>query len=243
MTRREGPASENPEGGRAPIPENKEPVTHFGLIRHAETVWNRERRVQGHLDSPLTPQGEQQAARWGRVLQFLPWDRILASDTGRAVATATIINARLNLPIDTDPRLRELDWGCWSKRRIARIRSEDLEEIEKQEAAGWEFRPPGGESRRQQLERSRQALLDAAGRWPGGRILVVTHEGVIKGLAHHLCGRAYVAADAVCLQPYHLHWLTVADGQMALDGLNAQALAGSTGVEAGRPHDENADVP
>jgi broad specificity phosphatase PhoE len=74
------------------------------------------------------------------------------------------------------------------------------------------------------MERSRQALLDAAGRWPGACILVVTHEGVIKSLAHRLCGRAYVTSDAVCLQPYHLHWLEVADGRMALAALNARPL-------------------
>lgn len=223
MTSREIPASDRMQAAGAPRPAAAG-ATRFGLIRHAETVWNRERRVQGQLDSPLTPEGERQAARWGRALQDLRWDRILASDTGRAVATAAIINARLNLPMDTDPRLRELDWGRWSTRAIARIRDEEREAVEAQEAAGWEFRPPGGESRRQQLERSRQALLDTAARWPGGCILVVTHEGVIKSLAHHLFGRTYVAADAVGLQPYCLHWLTVAGAAMAFEGLNARAL-------------------
>ena len=199
-------------------------VTRFGLIRHAETIWNRERRVQGQLDSPLTPEGEQQAERWGRALKALPWNRILASDTGRAATTAAIINAQLRLVLEIDPRLRELDWGHWTTRRIARIRVEDREAVEAQEAAGWEFRPPGGESRRQQMERSRQALIDAADRWPGECILVVTHEGVIKSLAHHLSGRAFVAADAVGLHPYHLHWLAAAGGRLTLAGLNAQAL-------------------
>jgi probable phosphoglycerate mutase len=200
-------------------------VTRFGLIRHAETIWNRERRVQGQLDSPLTPAGEQQAERWGRALKVLPWNRILASDTGRAATTAAIINAQLRLALELDPRLRELDWGRWTTRTIARIRVEDREAVEAQEAAGWEFRPPGGESRRQQVERSRQALVDAAARWPGECILVVTHEGVIKSLAQHLSGRAFVAADAVGLHPYHLHWLAVVGGRLALAGLNAQALA------------------
>ena len=80
-------------------------ATRFNLIRHAETTWNRERRVQGQLDSPLTPDGRQQADQWGRTLKRLPWDCILASDTGRAVATATINNVHLNLAIETDPRL------------------------------------------------------------------------------------------------------------------------------------------
>ncbi len=223
MKRPPAPNPNRVDRSREPMPPEPA-VTRFGLIRHAETVWNRERRVQGQMDSPLTPRGEQQAERWGRALQSFSWNLILASDTGRAVATAAIINAHLNLPIETDPRLRELDWGRWTTRTIARIRAEDLNAVAAQEAAGWEFRPPGGESRRQQLERSRQALVDAAGRWPGDCILVVTHEGVIKSLAHHLSGRAYIAAEAVCLRPYHLHWLTAAGGHVALAGLNVRAL-------------------
>ena len=81
-------------------------TTRFGLIRHAETVWNRAKRIQGHQDSPLTPEGELQAAAWGRTLQRLRWERILASDTGRAVATAERINNHLGLPVVLDRRLR-----------------------------------------------------------------------------------------------------------------------------------------
>jgi probable phosphoglycerate mutase len=224
MTSHQNPKNEKTDPRGEPPPAHPA-VTRFGLIRHAETVWNRARRVQGQLDSPLTPEGERQAERWGRALNDLPWNRILASDTGRAVTTAAIINGHLNLAIETDPRLRELDWGRWTSLTIARIRAEDRDEVQAQEAAGWEFRPPGGESRRQQMQRSRQALIDAAARWAGDCILVVTHEGVIKSLAHHLCGRAYVAASRICLQPYHLHWLTVSGGRLALDGLNTRALA------------------
>src|SRR3972149_422963 len=91
-------------------------TTRFGLIRHAETVWNRAKRIQGHQDSPLTPEGELQAAAWGRTLHRLRWDRILASDTGRAVATAGRINIHLGLPVVLDRRLRELGSGRWAPR-------------------------------------------------------------------------------------------------------------------------------
>lgn len=208
---------------RGPIPADKT-VTRFGLIRHAETIWNRERRVQGQLDSPLTTEGEQQADRWGRALKSLPWTRVLASDTGRAVTTAGIINAHLNLSIETDPRLRELDWGRWTTKTIAQIRAEEPRVIENQESAGWEFTPPGGEPRRRQLDRSREALLGATARWPGDSILVVTHDGVIKALAQHLCGTGYTRADSVRIKSYHLHWLSAAEGELALVGLNAMAL-------------------
>ncbi len=172
-------------------------ATRFGLIRHAETVWNREKRIQGHQDSPLTPEGEKMADTWGRMLGAFHWDRILASDTGRAVATAVRINAHLKLPIDTHPRLRELDWGRWTTKTVAQLQEEEGELVAAQERAGWDFQPPEGEPRRSQLERSRQVLLEAASQWPGYSILVVTHEGVIKSLAHFLAGTMSLTAAGV----------------------------------------------
>ena len=200
-------------------------TTRFGLIRHAETVWNRERRIQGHQDSPLTPEGKRMADAWGRLLGAFHWDRILSSDSGRAVATAVCINAHLGLPIDTHPRLRELDWGRWTTKTVAQLREEEGELLAEQERAGWDFQPPEGESRRSQLERSRQVLLEAAGRWPGHSILVVTHEGIIKSLAHFLAGSEPQTAASAGVQPYRLHWMSAADGRLSLDGLNALPLA------------------
>jgi probable phosphoglycerate mutase len=68
------------------ITKNK--ITRFGLIRHAETVWNREKKIQGQTDSALTRRGISQAEKWGRVLNEISWDRIMTSDIGRAVETA-----------------------------------------------------------------------------------------------------------------------------------------------------------
>jgi broad specificity phosphatase PhoE len=200
-------------------------TTRFGLIRHAQTVWNREKRIQGHRDSPLTPEGERTAEAWGRQLAGFQWDRILSSDTGRALVTAAHINAYLKLPIDTDPRLRELDWGRWTTKTVAQLWEEEGELVAAQDRSGWDFQPPGGESRRSQLERSREVLLEAAGQWPGQSILVVTHEGVIKALAHHLAGAGFSANARAVLEPYRLHWISVAGGRFSLDGLNAVALA------------------
>jgi probable phosphoglycerate mutase len=200
-------------------------ATRFGLIRHAETVWNREKRIQGQQDSPLTPEGEMMADAWGRMLGDFHWDRILSSDTGRAVATAVRINAHLGLPIDTYPRLRELDWGRWTSKTVAQLREEEGERVAAQERAGWDFQPPEGESRRSQLERSRQVLLEAARQWPGHTLLVVTHEGVIKSLAHFLAGTVPLTAAGTGVRPYRLHWISAAGGRLSLEGLNALALA------------------
>lgn len=198
--------------------------TRFGLIRHAETVWNREKRVQGQMDSALTPEGQAQADRWGRRLAAMAWDRILASDTGRAMETAERINRHLRLPLDTDPNLRELDWGRWTGRTVAEIRLAEPGLVAQQEVAGWDFKPPGGESRRRQLERSREALVQAAGCWPGRSVLVVTHGGTIKTLLHHVCGTAYTAADALTLDAYNLHWIDCVAGTLKLHAMNAIPL-------------------
>ncbi len=207
-----------------PEPPPNPAVTTFGVIRHAETVWNREKRIQGHQDSPLTPEGEMMADRWGLTLQALPWDRILASDTGRAVATAGRINACLKVPLEVDPRLRELDWGCWTSMTVAELRKAEGERLAVQERAGWDFQPPQGESRRSQLARCRQALIEAAGRCPGQSILVVTHAGAIKCLANGLSGSGPLAADEIGTHAYRLYWAAVAAGRLSLDGRNALAL-------------------
>lgn len=206
-------------------------MTRFALIRHAETLWNRQRRIQGQGDSPLTPEGKRTAARWGRLLAALPWDRVLASDTGRALATARRIQARIGRPLDLEPRLRELDWGAWTGRTLEEVAAAEAEELARQAAAGWEFRPPGGESRRELLARVRAALAAAAHRHPGGRVLVVTHGGVLRALELSLTDGGPPAAEAPESRGYRILWVRGGpEGPLALEGV--VPLAGPAAVSA-----------
>lgn len=205
-------------------PPHDKTATTFGVIRHAETVWNREKRIQGHQDSPLTPEGERMADRWGLALRVFHWDRILASDTGRAVATARRINARLQLPLELDPRLRELDWGRWTTKTLAQLRQEESDLLAVQERAGWDFQPPQGESRRSQLARCRRTLLEAAVRYPGESILVVTHGGAIKCLANSLSDSGPLPVDEIGASSYRLLWLAAAAGRLSPGGRSAMVL-------------------
>ena len=201
---------------------SRQPATcRFGVMRHAETVWNSEKRIQGQQDSPLSPRGELQADRWGMALQAFRWDRILSSDSGRAVATAYRINAHLGLPMALEPRLRELNWGRWTAKTIAQLRAEEGALVAAQERAGWDFQPPGGESRRSQLERCRQALLEAADAWPGQTVLVIAHVGIIRSLVHGLGDRPIAWTAGIGKQPYRLNWVSIADGSLMLDGADA----------------------
>ncbi|GBC63209.1 histidine phosphatase family protein [Desulfonema ishimotonii] len=198
--------------------------THFGLLRHARTVWNREKRLQGQQDSPLLPESEQQAQSWGKVLEAGTWDRILASDLGRTLHTAALINKTLRVPIAEDPRLREKDWGIWTGRTVTRIREATPEALAELESAGWGFCPPGGEERIRVWERSREALEAASRKWPGQNILVVTHEGVIKCLIYRLLGRRFLPSEPKVLVPGYLHELIVTGDRLLLCKLNALQL-------------------
>lgn len=157
------------------------------------------------------------------------WDRILVSDLGRTRRTAELVNESLRLPVTPEPRLREMDWGRWAGKTVREIRSAFPGEIEQQEPLGWRFRPPGGEDRRSQFQRCRDALADAARRWPGATLLAVAHGGVVKALIYRLLGRDFLPSEPSVIRPYHLHWFSVEDGELRLDRLNALDL-GHAGV-------------
>lgn len=206
------------------MPTESDQITRFGLMRHAETEWNREKRIQGHLDSRLTAEGERRAAAWGERLRDEGWDRLLASDLGRALSTARRINRVLDLPLDTDPGLREQNWGRWAGRTVPDLIARIPDLAARYGNAGWTFRPPGGESRAAVRDRGRQALCAAARRWPGRRILVVTHAGMIRCLVNGLLGRAFLPGEPPLLWSGYLHRLHCRGGELQIDRLNAVRL-------------------
>jgi broad specificity phosphatase PhoE len=198
--------------------------TRFGLVRHAPTVWNRKKRIQGQLNSPLTREGEMMARQWGEMLRRYAWDRILSSDLGRTRQTAELINLTLKLPVTSDPRLREKDWGEWTGNTIVQIRRQSGDGLAAMESAGWGFRPPGGEDRMEVWERGYRALIEASRSWPGQKILVVTHEGMIKCLVYRLTDRHFFPTEPPLLRRGHLHRLMLGRNGMVIEELNALPL-------------------
>ncbi len=198
--------------------------TVFFLMRHARTEWNLEKRIQGQGNSPLSPEGEEQAEKWAGMVELLMPDRIITSDLGRARQTAAPIASRLKIPVECDQGLREQDWGAWTGRTLKDLKTRAPEALAREIAAGWAFCPPGGESRLSVWERSRAALSLAAEKWPGQRLLVIAHQGVIKALAYRLSGRKFLPAEPELLKPYHLHELVHSGGGPILRRLNALNL-------------------
>lgn len=198
---------------------------YFFLMRHAATVWNREGRIQGHADSPLSDRGRRQIDNWRAQLAILQPEAILCSDLGRAVATARGLNRDADLPLATDPRLREQDWGRWTGRIHKRLKDEDAVTYARQTHRGWQFQPPGGESYLQVLERALAALLDTAADQTRRRILVVTHEGTLKCLLYHLAIRDGCGQPPMNMAPYHIHHLVRLKNRLHLVRMNAVDLS------------------
>ena len=200
--------------------------TQFGLIRHSLTLWNEEKRIQGRMNSPLSETGRRMAATWGPELRGLHWDRILASDLGRVQETVALVNQELHLPLHVDPLLQEQDWGEWSGLSFPELFARFGPEARQQEAAGWDFRPPGGESRNEVLARGQQGLRNAADKWPGEDILIVCHEGIIKTLLYHLLGRKFLPDEPKILKGYQLHLLQIDGDDLKLIEMNHLRLTG-----------------
>ena len=135
------------------------------LVRHGETDWNADGRLQGQTDRPLSDFGRRQARRLADELAEEPLEAIYSSDLSRARETAEIVGERLGLPVVLDPDLREKDWGTW----------EGLTAVERDRV---EFL---GESTEAHQERILRALRRISERHPGdGRVLVVTHGGSMR---------------------------------------------------------------
>ncbi|WP_241645763.1 2,3-diphosphoglycerate-dependent phosphoglycerate mutase GpmB [Rosenbergiella metrosideri] len=150
------------------------------LVRHGETLWNTEQRIQGQSDSALTEQGIQQAKQTGLRLQHAGITHIIASDLGRTQHTAAIIAEYCGCPVVTDSRLREINMGMLEGRVLMSL-DQDEEQWRKSLLNGDPSgRIPQGESMEELAQRMRDAL-DATRSLPvGSKPLLISH-GIALG--------------------------------------------------------------
>lgn len=152
--------------------------TSLVLIRHAETVWNREGRLQGSQDSPLTDFGVEQARQLGRRLGRRPFDAVHSSDSGRCRETARVALAGAPDP-RFDVKLRERNLGAWEGRTWKDILAA-FPEAARDYKQDPSFRPPGGESWNELRDRVMSVLNQIVKVYPGQRVAVVTHGGALR---------------------------------------------------------------
>ena len=164
--------------------------TRIVAVRHGETVWNAEMRMQGQLDTALSERGRRQAARAAEALVGEGIEAIVASDLVRAYDTAGAIAAVLGLPITTDAGLRERCFGIFEGYTDAEIDARWPDQ-----AARWRrheptFGPEGGEKLVEFSARAVAAVTRIAAAAGGRTTLVVTHGGVLDCLYRAASGLA-----------------------------------------------------
>jgi len=161
-------------------------------IRHGETDWNVERRLQGRRDVPLNARGREQAAHCGEILRDV-FGRdgrdpatldYLSSPLGRARETMELARAALGLAPNgyaIEPRLTEISFGAWEGYTIAQLHTRDPSGIAQREHDKFHFLPPGGES--YEMVTARMAVWYAT---LTRDAVAVAHGGTARGLMAHL---------------------------------------------------------
>jgi probable phosphoglycerate mutase len=166
-------------------------ATRILAIRHGETLWNVDTRIQGHLNIDLNETGRWQAERVGHALAEEPIHAIYSSDLRRAFETAQAIAlapARLAAstptPAEVTPhlQLRERHFGHLQGKTWAEIETEYPEECKLWRGRDPHWAPKGGESLTALRERIRSCVDELAGQHLGGQIVLVAHGGVMDAL-------------------------------------------------------------
>ena len=158
------------------------------IVRHGETVWNREGRIQGHTDVALSDRGIEQATRLANRLSSVPLHAAYASDLCRASATASLILQGRQVPMHPTPRLREYHKGAFEGMTDAELRSRYPDEYPSYVAKNLDYAPEGGESTREVSKRLSSIICEIKERHLNDTVLVVGHGGSLRAAMMALLG-------------------------------------------------------
>lgn len=159
-----------------------EKETRLYFVRHGETVWNREDKMQGLKDSPLTEKGIEHAKLLGEKLAKLPdtIDKLFTSDLGRAYDTSVFIGNAIDMKPEKDERLRERNMGIFEGYTWDYVREHYPDEFKKTVSEDSSYKIPEGESKNEYIEKINSFLDFISSEYEGKTILAVTHRGFIN---------------------------------------------------------------
>ena len=161
------------------------------VIRHGETEWNRERRMQGTTDTRLSDLGRLQASALGRRLKERGFTGLYSSDLSRARDTAQAIAQHTGRHLVIDPRLQERRFGIFEGLLAAEIRTRYPDEHARFASRDPDYEVPGGESASAFTARCLGCLAEIAMRHPGEEVVVVSHGLVLDALYRVAHGLAH----------------------------------------------------
>jgi len=201
-------------------------MTDLYLVRHGETDWNRQRRLQGLTDIPLNEIGRAQARATGMLLTRRRWDAIFSSPLDRARETASIIAAEVGL---AEPTLVD----ALVERNYGQAEGMDWLEVERRFPHGTVV--PGRESREQVGARVIPALMELAAERPGDALLVVSHGGAIRAVLNEV----EPAASHGMITNGSVHSFRVEDGALHLIAFDDPIELESIGEDCGDLDEQN----
>lgn len=179
------------------------PTTRLLLIRHGETVANREYRYIGARNDPLSAHGQTQALQLAEALSVIPVAAVYTSPLQRAYDTASPIAARHGLEVQAAEDLRECNFGTWEGLTRAEVIAHSPQDA--QRLHEWEqnatVAPPGGESFETLQQRVCAAVERLAQAHPDQAIVLVSHVGPIKVLLCAALGAPISSAFRIFLDP------------------------------------------
>jgi probable phosphoglycerate mutase len=197
------------------------PTTRIVLIRHGETAWNAERRLQGHIDIALNAEGLRQADALARALAGDTFDAIIASDLQRAHQTAQAVARPHGHAVSTDHMLRERCFGGFEGLLYAEIEARFPREFK-----AWQARdidsvmPPGarqGETFRQFYDRCVAAIIAHAESRPGRTLALVAHGGVLECAYRAALGLSLETPRDFPVMNASINRFTVRAGKLSLE--------------------------
>lgn len=174
-------------------------MTTFYLVRHGETVWNKEHRLQGWLDSPLSEMGILHAQKLAEQLKDIPFAVAYSSTSDRAKETAGYLTAGRTLAIHYEDDLREIFLGNWQGQTIEDIMETNRFDYELYKNYPAQFVATHTESFGAVTERAMYTLKNIAKIYPHEHILIVSHAVTIKCIINAILGRGI---DQLWSAPY-----------------------------------------
>ena len=161
-------------------------TTRLCIVRHGETAWNAEHRVQGQLDIPLNAVGLKQAEAVGKALRNESFDALYSSDLIRTQQTATPAATLLSKKVVLDRDLRERHYGMFERLTYAEVKIKHAAEYARFAARDPDFDFGSGERLRDFAARSLAVLSRIASAHEGQHVLIFTHGGVLDELYRHI---------------------------------------------------------
>jgi len=162
--------------------------TEIILIRHGETEWNSQLRMQGHSNSALSAVGRGQIQALGEWMKNVPFDHIYSSDSLRARQTAEAITQYSGDTLQFDQRIREKNLGVFEGLTSIEARERHPEIYRLFKTGGANYVIDEGESTQQVLDRALEFIKEIRLRHPEQRVVMVTHGGVVRVLMKHTLG-------------------------------------------------------